>query len=1090
MKNGAWETTKAFQMPDELTVIAIGGCGKKLVSHLTDHTWFLKHYLREGKRLRINVMDTDSNQREDDIRKAESVGDTVAGILKNEEGMGGSVTMQYHFLPDLANVERISSLTGKNVIEQVKSRKAEPMINFWWMHDPDQGFSYHDLKKIDRNITDDFGGGVHRRRAISKAVFFKAITQGGDQFPSFQGHGPIVIVVGFGGGTGAGMFIDLARYIKGMRGEETKIWLFGILPAVGEGEKEQLNAAITLTEIEYLNLKEEKLFNYVILSSLSPTGSVDGGDRIREVVEFDEAFPYLLINSLYLPTADISAITDAKKEYSGLIFADSHIIEYPVEELISLKTEFEKIIKEIENLAIDRKRYLDVVAEFLTTVETLYPEGMAESEQIEITRDDINYLKKEVERLKKAWNNEIARDLNYQTSAEIETYIKNNFAEDLMEFDRIDTYQNILEYITKLKKFLQSGGIKLENETDRTLSQYTGNALAQLESMARLQLKILRIREPSARAVLLKIARGDEDLAQAMGDLSSRRLNLSTEIVEAEKKVQRRGGELDTLKAEQSELLGQAKSECNALMVPVSEYARKKEDIRAIAAIEDKFRDKLDNLIFRAREEVSRAKNKKAKLLKRNEWTAQVKVAEVQEYIDTLASRSGEDLGYLSDLTDSVVNYYYYSFLLEIANRMGLIDKVLGHDLDREMLKAEKNEKEDRIRRIAELHPEQIVIRDPFDIMIHDRFLSRDMERQLQTSEQNLLAPLASEFKLEYQDTGTLLPAFSAEDAGEIIRELKENLTGILEERYGYAQRIEQAEVEIDAIGGDKETATKTVEFLKNCEKRADESFEPRKSYANHLALMEAGFRNIEMKKKKGHETIEGLYMTQFGEINPNVLSLITEASDMSVLDHDTEGQKEIDKLLKIVNWKYKDLIDTRKLGLNNFSVSYGTGGTERWNFEKAALVIASPSRWLSDRISNKNDSFRRHLMSTLDLDSNNDAKVNAHNYTRPWEISLTFFAAASFLDNVAPLTTGGGYWEKYEKKQDNILHHVLFLQDGKYITRNQLLLLKEAARIADLESGTEADIDAARERIMSLYTMKEIPARKPESRQTIPPME
>ncbi|MBP5475803.1 MAG: hypothetical protein J6X83_06115, partial [Methanomicrobium sp.] len=79
------------------------------------------------------------------------------------------------------------------------------------------------------------------------------------------------------------------------------------------------------------------------------------------------------------------------------------------------------------------------------------------------------------------------------------------------------------------------------------------------------------------------------------------------------------------------------------------------------------------------------------------------------------------------------------------------------------------------------------------------------------------------------------------------------------------------------------------------------------------------------------------------------------------------------------------------------------------------------------------------------------------------------------FLDNISPLTTGGGYWEKYERSKENILHHALYLQEGKYVVRKKTLLLTEAAEIAELEAGTKADADAARERILDLYTVKDI---------------
>lgn len=1079
MANEDNDRGRAFQMPDELTVVAIGGAGKKLVSRLADHEWFLKHYLLEGKRLRIYTMDTDSNQRQEDIARMQEVNSGVSDILKSAEGMGGSVRMQYHYLPDLANVERVSSLTGRQVLEQVKSRKAEPLVKVWWMNDPDEGFEYADLKKIDRNITDDFGGGVHRRRAISKAIFYKAITQGGDTFPSFQGHGPIAIVVGLGGGTGSGMFIDLARYIKGLRGEETKIWLFAVLPAVGEGEKEQLNAAVALTEMEYLNLKEEKLFNYIILSSLSPTGYVDGGDRIKEVREFDQAFPYMLINSLYLPTADISAIADAKKEYSGFIFSDSHIIEYPVEELIGLKTEFENVIRELGNFSADRRKYLDEVKEFLDGVEAAFPSQLGAPDEIEITRDDINVIKRELKRLEKTWTNDIARDLNYNTSAEIISYINNNFLEDQRDIDNIDTYDRLLDYISKLVKYLQGGGKseskKLENESDKNLYTHLTDALAHLQELVLIQKTALRVKEQAARLTLLKIARGETDFGPVMGELTARLSALNNEMLETNQKLQRKREEIDGQKKELGSVEARVKSECNSLIEPVNTYVAKKTDITTIGSLERKFLEAFQKIIFQGKDEISRTKSKKPKMYKRQEWLSKMAIADVQELVDSLATKSGEDLGYLKDLTESVVLYDYYSYLLEISSKMGFIDKMLGRDLDREMLRSERNAKEDRIRRIAEMRYDKISIHDPFEVVVSEHFVSKDMDAQLRTRERDIITSLMAEFNLEYGDQERMFAAFAVGDTGNIIKNLKDVMMEVLEERDGYSEKVGRTESEIDAIIQSQKDRQQKIDFIRRTDKLADETFEARKAFSAHLLKFEESYISIDERRKRGNLTVEGLYHTRFGEINPNVLSLISDGAQMDVLDRDGEGKKEIEKLFKIVNWKYKDLIDVRKLGVTNFSISYGPGGTERWNFEKAALVVSSTSKWLSDLVSNSNDNFRRHIMSGLDLDSNTNAKITAHNYTKPWEVSLTFYAAASFLDNISPMTTGGGYWEKYEKKSENLLHHALFLQDGKYIIRKKTLLLKEAAAIANKENGTEAEIQEAREEILALYNIKDI---------------
>ncbi|MDD3407725.1 MAG: tubulin-like doman-containing protein, partial [Methanomicrobium sp.] len=545
---------KPFQMPDELTVVAIGGCGKKLITNLYDHEWFLKHYLSDGKRLTLYTLDTDSNQRKDDLRRSENVEARVGELQRTNSQMGGSVKSYHYHLPDLANVERVSSLTSKDICEQIKKRRERPLVDVWWMNDPEYGFDYQMLKKVDKNIVDDFGGGVHRRRAISKAVFYKAITQGGEQFPSFQGHGPVAIIVGLGGGTGSGMFIDLARYIKEKRGQESKIWLFVVLPAASEGDKEQLNAAIALSEIEYLNMKDDKLFNYIIVSSLSPTGYVDGGDRKQEVVEFDSSFPYMFINSFYLPTADISAIVDAKKDYSGFIFADSHVIEYPVENLRSLKKGFEDVIDSLAGVGQNRAKIIKDATDFVSVNENIYPDEFSKTDS-EITHDDVNLYRKEIEKVKKVWENEITDLLNFKTQSIIESAVSNNMPEELKDISTIKEYDKLTEYVARLKKSLENESKPHENAKDQELYEIIKKNLRLLEEMAALQKKALRVTEKSARSALINLIRGEENFGKFSGELSMKESSLKAEISESEAKVKKKRTELEEVSKESSSML-------------------------------------------------------------------------------------------------------------------------------------------------------------------------------------------------------------------------------------------------------------------------------------------------------------------------------------------------------------------------------------------------------------------------------------------------------------------------------------------------------------------------------------------------------
>ncbi|WP_421909453.1 hypothetical protein [Methanolacinia petrolearia] len=634
-------------------------------------------------------------------------------------------------------------------------------------------------------------------------------------------------------------------------------------------------------------MKDDKLFNYIVLSSLSPTGYVDGGDRKREVVEFDSAFPYMFINAFYLPTADISAIVDAKRDYSGFIFADSHVIEYPVENLRTLKKGFEDVIASYSEISNERTRLLKEISTFFATNENLYPAEYSKTDT-EITHSDVTKFKKEIEKIRNVWENEITSLLNFQTQNIIESAISNNMPVELKELDRINEFDKLAEYVTRLKKSLENESKPHENAKDQELYELVKKNLNLLGQMAELQNKALAVRDNSAWLALANLIRGEENFGKISGDISSETGKLRDRDV------------------------GLVKSEINALAKPVDDYI-------ALGHGGDESGRSLEDL--------------------------------EREYIDKFA--------------------WLMSLLIERIN---------------------------------------------------------------ETSGKKKLKPIRRDAWMGSLPLG-----------------------------------------EIDGLIQSKKEMQQEIEFFTRLDELISSSFEARKKLKAALDSYDSGLRDIEERRRGGSKTIEGMYRTWFGEINPAILSLLNDDSDLSSLDYDNEGKEEIEKLYNIVRWKYKDLIDAHKLGVNNLSVGHGPGGTERWSFEKSALVASSPSRWLSQMTDNNAGDFRRYLVKALDLKGVDSAKVNSHNYTKPWEVSLTFFAAVSFLDNISPLTTGGGYWEKYERSKNNILHHALYLQQGKYVTRKRTLLLADAAEIAGLEDGNKKSRDEAKERVLDLYEVKDI---------------
>ncbi|TAJ45795.1 tubulin-like doman-containing protein [Methanofollis fontis] len=1070
---------KEFQMPKDLSIIAVGGCGKKLVYHLCEHEWFLRDYLSENRTLRICVLDTDSNQRKNDIERADHVNKTTEEMMRQMGGMGGNINMEYYYLPDLANVGRISGLTGKSVIEQVKSWKGEPHADVWWMNDPERGFEFSDLKSIDSNIIDDFGGGVHRRRAISKAVFYKAISQSGDtNFPSFPGQGDIALVVGLGGGTGSGMFIDLARYIKGLSGPTRKIWLFGVMPAIVEGEKEQLNAGIALSEIEYLNLKGEKLFHYCILSSLGPTGYRDGADRKKEVLDYDHAFPYLLMNAFYLPTADIYDIIDARKDYSGFIFADSHVIEYPVEELRNLKAEFENVVREITELGKNRKQINEKVLEILNQIEHKYPDQLIDEVEIVTTGEDLTFVKGEIEKLEKVWSNDIPKLLNYQTSVEIDYYLNNNLPEDIRNLDEIKTYDKLIEFVARLKKSMDTGSKPLENEDDKILYSSITEYLAQIEQLALLQKRILRIKEHELRVVLKKILWGEEDLTHVMSQVTSKFESLKNDALTNESKKSSAIEKRERLQQKEAGIRERIKSACNDAGRQIDEYEGQCDKIRSTRSREEELANEFEKMHLNLQEQVTDLLSKKQAGINKKAWCVKADYVKIQALIDSFSQEIGQPgkLDYLKEFAEALVLYYYYEYRKESAENIGLFDKILGKKPDMAMIEANMTSKLNKMKAIADQENDKLRLREPLDFEILDRFVSDEMTDDLESERKRIIETILSDLNLGSGDYSALRDAFECEGTQEIIDFLKGRLLDLINEKERFGEEINQTSREIDAAESTINALQNTLATFSLIENIIEDTLKERRLYNLHDSGLETSFETIDKKRQTGDTTIRDKYHTRYGGINPAVLSLIADDSTMGVLDSKDEGREELDRVLGLVKGTYRNLVNEGLLGVKNFNISYGASHTDSWNFERAALVLSSPSQYMTDNISNINEDICRTISGDLSLQQMHYAKVAAHNYSKPWEIGLTFFAAASFFDNISPLMTGGGYWTKYADNRNNILHHVLFLQNGQYVVRKDLLRLTDAAEIADMERNEDDQSKGgAKSRILELYEEKDI---------------
>ncbi len=119
--NGRESSYSTLQLPTDLTIVGIGGCGKRLCGEICRHEWILGNYLASGKRLRIYTMDTDANEKvEDEVQRSEF----RAGI--QEMGARGNIEYNYYYLPSLANINQVSDLASQEVAPRSRRGNRTP----------------------------------------------------------------------------------------------------------------------------------------------------------------------------------------------------------------------------------------------------------------------------------------------------------------------------------------------------------------------------------------------------------------------------------------------------------------------------------------------------------------------------------------------------------------------------------------------------------------------------------------------------------------------------------------------------------------------------------------------------------------------------------------------------------------------------------------------------------------------------------------------------------------------------------------------------------------------------------------------------
>ncbi len=327
-----------LSLPDNL--IGIGNAGKTTVTHYLSQDWIVERAVagqNEDDEFSAFIIDTATDEQFADERDVERINDNIEQVAEEFGKDPDLIDTGIQYINPLDDApDTLISRTGLTSQATVSRIAKQDNLSAWW------------LENNSDMLTDGYSEGVLRRRGLSKALYHasRASKSGSGlnlkDLPNNLAGRPqdrtVTMVAGLGGGTGSGMFLDLAKTLKE---EGATVNLVASIPGLDEKNRRTANAFAALSELEYLALNGNNPFKSIVLV---PFGSAK---RLSNKDTFLDAFVQTIIarestSNDFTSYLDESSATPIPKKFAPFTVAIPQILRYDVGDI----REQEKAIKE------------------------------------------------------------------------------------------------------------------------------------------------------------------------------------------------------------------------------------------------------------------------------------------------------------------------------------------------------------------------------------------------------------------------------------------------------------------------------------------------------------------------------------------------------------------------------------------------------------------------------------------------------------------------------------------------------------------------------------------------------------------------
>ncbi|WP_297509108.1 tubulin-like doman-containing protein [Thermococcus sp.] len=1110
-------------------IMGIGGAGKNLVFQMLRTEWLVRALLENSeKKYTFIILDTAVGEMKDDLAHKEEI-DAFIEKIAEEMNKPKNIDVEVRNIIQDLHIDTPRVLYTKNLIDELHRKK---LVKVWWILDKKHGVD--NTEALQKYGSSGFSKGTIRRRGVTKAMFYKALVEGrvDEIFSIKPGAQEIAMVVGLGGGTGSGIFIDLAQRIRDSNPGVT-ITLFGILPSLEEGE-EKANAYIALSELEYLRLTQGKfgevLFNHVVLSTIQPTrfrGSDDAYAKNIALQEFSEAFVYTFVNFYDAKSGNQSDEIEPN-HYGRFTLMTSGIVRYEVESTVSNKkdldeavTAFTKALKVEEDI---REKDIEGIIGLLKEAEMIEPSGGDGS----FYSRYLDYIKNTrlIQEFYGFLTNPVLMAFNYNSPKAVMDEINTRILMGDQKFSDVvnglKTPEEILDFINQLKTAIESAKTDFRDDVDKkiyeTFVKILDNIHLSIEQLAVLH----RFRFPenlkkSYEPYETEIGTALRDLATfeakpvVLNRIDDLRRAVGNDIASRERRLSEIEEELKALEKEKAKIENDVEEIIEINTKLLRNYYRFIKDLPEIEGLireaSRKIQRVLDDLKTHALGDID--KNLEPEMLARqvseDMESALEGLKNLVTKLEAIFPGNPEVLtlkdliDYIDLIKETLLNYYGYRYYEWRQENRSLGERLRGKDYSVEMEDyLDRYEKAySRVSRRKELssfirirpgaEPNTI---SNVEINRLDESIWIIIKKLRDSIQDSITAKIGKRLNVDLKDIQLDKVASESKSQQEFISKAKNAIYEAILAKTGVGSKLNELIEEKKKLEAEIEELSKFQGLLGTLRERiVDVRSRLQKEWKEYKNRYDETMKKLKkyLEKTSSRRNEKGTFIYKV-QPSPEALGLLMDASEGSlakILQNpslNTISQNEFNKILNTFRELLQTLIIPEYSGVDKYRrIVEGEDGIPiEWKLKSVLSYINSPVNENTGEVTEK---LREVVMETLERTVKPRKVVPTGMPARgsPWDIAITIIFPKVFLEDIYGLyQKNNSYYDEYYSlnqsgKKREIFHHVYKLEDGWYIAREPMDF-DEAIILASDEQYNNRDVS---EEILNKYYIKHNVANK-----------